>query len=1143
MENSTFPTLSRQLFPKTVLTFIAILGLLMWSGLWFEHDKQQLSYQVSTELPKHKLALKNLEFRSLLMEQVSMINSTHQGGNLKQQHQHLVATAQNWQALYKPMRPVLDTLNSFDDSVLTRIDLSARDNEDIRQQALALVSATQTQLLATRQGILPAEVTESHDVLLQYVNALLFDISIGLKELSLQTTELRFEQLSSDIRHLLSAYEILAKLKTLTVLHVQIASLEQMFVSEQRLMGKWRGSIRLFKQYDDFISNQLTTVLNTELQLPYKSLPTSDTQGQHSKALELINIKLNAEQISMLLVGLFIGNFLWLMYLILSFRRDAQQYQELLNTCVDSAIDGKLTGEVINISADINQITQKIVKISQPKHSEADYQALVKHIEQQQKVMAKLGKIVSWSLSPIKGLVIDNAALIEVTLSPDINQHSLRHALSKEQRMQFIQALRTAKQNNTVEVVNLTLLSGTSLEVSLLYVDQQWQGTVAQHGRVLELEQVIAKEQIEHQFLAQKHHQHNQKAFEKIAEMLVQAMLQSQNMALVSGVSIQASYRPLARMFEWIRQQQIISEMAHDTEPKKQQDAILADEIFSAVFNAQSEAKLQQNTLFLNCDENLATHVRLDVRLFGRLISAFCQLALKEQFKSQIQLIVEAIDQNSGQQIVKFMAKVNTNKPLNQLPEHARWLLSLTDLTEDLGIETYFHTLLKRLNGEHVIAELTDSGYTFSFDLPISISAQSKTPMMGNKSIHTLVLSSDKEKQKVIKHYLQRSNYQVEGLAKVSLFPEQFDLATLKRRKLDLVVFVQHHFDELSGVMQHINSLPDDRKPKLVVLQQSSVGVLNKTGLFSLGTNPVSRESLLATCADILCSKECNNQLLAADKFEQFHFLASQVELLLAVHHPHQHQPLLMLLQWLGFNIRIVCHGKAMQKHWQSGRYLVLINEFVHSPFVELATGKLIARGVFHLNDKASANGQHELTLTDEQQELSKYWHVEHLPSAQQVKSVVKLLSPWLKVNVEQSRAAKRQRDESIKTVNENKRQNALFDSSSLDQLPEAFELEQFAQHQGSPELAAFMLDTYIENIEVSVEHIEAALFDANYHLLAELYDDLSLTAAILSAQGLMEIMLQLKQANQNKAFDKMERLLEQVKVELNAITIYANAI
>jgi len=827
----------------------------------------------------------------------------------------------------------------------------------------------------------------------------------------------------------------------------------------------------------------------------------------------------------------------------MSFRWVVKKHQELLSTCIDSAIAGKLTNEATKINADINQITQKIVKISQPEHSEEDYQALAEHVEQQQKVMAKLGKIVSWSLSSHKGLSVDATALIEVTLSPDINQHSLRHVLLKEQRIQFIQALRAAKQNNTVKVVNLTLLSGTPLEVTFLYIDDHWQGTIAQHGRVLELEQMIAKEQIAHQSFAHKHHQHNQKAFEKIAEMLVEAMLQSQNMALVSGVSIQASYRPLARMFEWIRQQQILAEMAHDTELKKQQDAILADEIFSAVFNAQSEAKLQQNTLFLNCDENLATHVHLDVRLFGRLISAFCQLALKEQFKSQVQLAVEAIDQNSGQQTVKFTAKVITSKPLSQLPEHALWLSSLTGLVEHLGVEAYFYTLLRRLHGEHVVAELTDTGYTLSFDVPISISAQSKVPIMISKSTHTLVLSSDKEKQKVIKRYLQRANYQVEGLAKVSLFAEQFDLAMLKRRKLDLVVFVQHHVDELSAVMQHINSLPDDRKPKLVVLQQSGVGALNKTGLFSLGTNPVSRESLLAACEEILRSQRCNNQLLAAEKFEQFHFLASQVELLLAVQHPHQHQPLLMLLQWLGFNITIVCHGKAMQKHWQTGRYLVLINEFEHSPFTELATGKLIARGVFHLHDKTNTKGQHEPTLTAEQQELSKYWHVEQLPDVVKVKAMVKLLSPWLNVNVEQSQAAKRQRDESIKVVKENKRHHALFDSSSLEQLPEAFELDQFAQNQGSPELAAFMLTTYIEKIEMNVESIEAALFDANYHLLAELFDELSLTAAILSAQGLMQIMLQLKQADQKKAFDKMERLLEQVKAELNAITVYANAI
>jgi len=220
MENSSLPTFYRQLRPRTVITLIAICSLFVWTSLWFDHDKQQLSYQVRIQLPSHKQALQHFQFQRAFSEQTNTIKSISQAGDLQQQHQHLLTMVQEWQSSIKLMRPVLESLNSFNDSVLTRIDFAAQENENIRQQALALVLDTQAQLIATRQDINLNEITPSHDVLLQYVNALLFDINIGLKELSLQTSDIRFEQLSSDINHLLTAYKGLVKIEALADLHV-----------------------------------------------------------------------------------------------------------------------------------------------------------------------------------------------------------------------------------------------------------------------------------------------------------------------------------------------------------------------------------------------------------------------------------------------------------------------------------------------------------------------------------------------------------------------------------------------------------------------------------------------------------------------------------------------------------------------------------------------------------------------------------------------------------------------------------------------------------------------------------------------------------------------------------------------------------
>jgi hypothetical protein len=146
---------------------------------------------------------------------------------------------------------------------------------------------------------------------------------------------------------------------------------------------------------------------------------------------------------------------------------------------------------------------------------------------------------------------------------------------------------------------------------------------------IKKLEQASDKESLQ---LISKHNIDN----EKLSNMVVRTMLQSQSVSIGSGVTSLQVYRQLSRIFDWCRQNEIRSQFSSALQPMTLSDVALYNEIDAALLNIISDAHFQRNNIYYQQDEQLLTHAKLDIRLFHRLLNGICRLLLVDLFKATV---------------------------------------------------------------------------------------------------------------------------------------------------------------------------------------------------------------------------------------------------------------------------------------------------------------------------------------------------------------------------------------------------------------------------------------------------------------------------------------------------------------------------
>jgi len=612
---------------------------------------------------------------------------------------------------------------------------------------------------------------------------------------------------------------------------------------------------------------------------------------------------------------------------------------------------------------------------------------------------------------------------------------------------------------------------------------------------------------------------------EKLSNMVVRTMLQSQSASIGTGVTSLQVYRQLSRIFDWCRQSKVHSEFLSNEQTMTLSDIDLHNEIDTALLNIITDAHSQRNRIYYQQDGQLLTQAKLDISIFHQLLNGVCRLLLTDLFKANLQITSTVVDKNEGQQIIRFDFSVATSKKIAKIPEEIERILQVVrPVSAKLNsgdIVNYLCLLLDSLNVADKNVQLQENGYQFSFTLPIAFADVDQgitSTEIDFQKANILLLTDDNNIRSTVQKSISGANGLFESFVAPELLVEALNAHKLMTQSVDMVILGSDFYvKSLDKLQQHIETLSESIQPKLLVLQPYFNAHLERYGLFDQAANPLKISSLQQSIHNLLTTDETTNITFTASMFTEHQYLATQVEVLFAVEDPSKHLTLLRILHWLGLQVKIVCQPNALLKFWSSGRYLLLFTEFEQSPFIEVAAGKDVRRDIFTFNQSSFPR--------DNVLKAVENWTVSIMPALNDIESLVVLLQPWLK--------AKPTKVVSIDklTVSTNAVQNpenintqVLKTSEKLDDIlstlnlvhttptdqSEAFNLALYAQNQGSAELAIVMLDDYISEIDQTMSKLSAAVKAQNYQQSVNLANVLIKTSTILAAQNFTDVCQEL---------------------------------
>ena len=242
----------------------------------------------------------------------------------------------------------------------------------------------------------------------------------------------------------------------------------------------------------------------------------------------------------------------------------------------------------------------------------------------------------------------------------------------------------------------------------------------------------------------------------------------------------------------------------------------------------------------------------------------------------------------------------------------------------------------------------------------------------------------------------------------------------------------------------------------------------------------------------------------------------------------------------------MISHEVAQQVFWKTGEYNLLISEFTENVFCEMTNKPLINIGVFSLTDVISHSSDSP---------YFESWSVGLLKADSTLTELIDALAPWLK-----------QINHSSDTANNGDYQALQEgDSEDLDELiitevaevyaensshagkEAVFNFSHYLQHQGTVELALYMLDDYTQDNHHRLDALIEAMKTKNIEEAKLSVLALALNAQILSAQTLQSLCTEwtklLSGSETSISLKKVNALLKNTRIVLNEIDEYAETI
>jgi hypothetical protein len=585
-------------------------------------------------------------------------------------------------------------------------------------------------------------------------------------------------------------------------------------------------------------------------------------------------------------------------------------------------------------------------------------------------------------------------------------------------------------------------------------------------------------------------------------------------------------------------------EMQSDKSRLTLTDVNLIDELYAALFNKQLEQQKYNNKLFVRCDERLLSKVKVDDNVFQHLISLLIDIVLTDCRSSQLLLQAQLQDKNEGQQLVNLSIIVNTN-PLKTLPTLIIQLLSFQSASRiNSPLIDTFNLLLTKQHGENISAELVDDGYQLSFDLPLAVAEPEYiSNEIGLNGTNIMVLSNNVILAELIETIVLSSNGKLERITQLESFNTQFTEEYLNIKKFDvLVVTSDIAVTHLDLIIKQIDFLPQLLQPKLMVLQSSELNY-ERFGFYDQAEQIFCKESFVKNILMLLQGDRLTNQLLPYESFVAHETRLTELPLLLAVQSPQAHQNLQRLLHWFGFYVKIVANEYEQEILWKTGVYNILITEFPESALIERAITSNISVGVLSLTGiLPDANNK---TYFDK-------WHINQLNFTYEttLTELSEALAPWLnkKSDIKKELVLNKSND-----CNELILPEEYFDDVVITEVTQVltanasdaiFDFAQYLQHQGTVELALFMLGDYAQDNHQQLDGLIEAIKEKELAQAHVSITALTLNAAILSAPRLQLLCTQwsklLSGVEIPSSLEKVNALLKETRIVLTEIDEYA---
>ncbi len=647
--------------------------------------------------------------------------------------------------------------------------------------------------------------------------------------------------------------------------------------------------------------------------------------------------------------------------------------------------------------------------------------------------------------------------------------------------------------------------------------------------------------------------------------LLSQAMLQAQSMSIDSGLTFAQLYRQLHRTQNKLTQQllaiPLLATKQYFANNKISADIPLSPwqsltihnnvnlchELYCAIFNAMKTVNQQQNQIYLLCQAELPPLVNLNTRLFHPLLAYLCALLFDK--RKNTDLIINLTAKKSAQKMICFSFYMTfeqqtiaeniqllccTPKQFDQKQQHE-------ELAPSIAI---IRLLWSQLNAEKIIVIELNTGFKLQFELPIALLPQQPIAIATDfdwQQAQFLLISTHELVHEFIDKTITNSNGQLEQIANVALFIKRFTVKKLTETPLTVIfVTTDHSSASLDAIATHLDRLPKQRRPKLFVMQPLFNVAFESNSFYSFSYHALATEPFLQQLQSLIQNELPTNLLLTANYCQNFRFQSTQVEVLLAVSQILQQQNLLRILHWLGLQVTLVSSPTEMLTQWQTGRYLVLLTAFECSPFIELAIGNNVSRAIITLA------GQKFEHLLNQEQALAAAWQVKSLDSYLNLKQLTAHLAPWLKAKITAARNTKNK--PLIKVTVKAKpheiavKNNTTKSTVTRDEV-QPFDLSRFARHQGSAELAAFMIDDYLQSNQTNIDKLSQAIMHEDRALAVHAVGQLIITAKIIAADDLLKHCINMQQALINEENNQQTAILLEIKQQHQLIASFAEAV